>query len=112
LIKPIEKIQLKINHMPFIKGQSGNPKGKPPGTKNKVINPLRQIISDFLEQNFETIQADFKKLPPKDRAKVYSDLLQYGLPKLQTTSLDIDFNNCTDEQLDYLLDQLRGSIKE
>jgi len=36
--------------MPFKKGQSGNPKGKPKGTKNKLRTNLVQEILDIAEQ--------------------------------------------------------------
>jgi hypothetical protein len=87
------------------KFKAGNP-GRPKGASNKVTKPLRQIISDFLSANFETIQTDFKKLPPRDRAKVYSDLLQYGIPKLSSSSMEIDFNKFSDDQLDEIIDKI------
>ncbi|MCX6291633.1 MAG: DUF5681 domain-containing protein [Bacteroidetes bacterium] len=74
--------------MPFKKGKSGNENGKPRGTKNKTGKQLRETISDFLSDNFEKVVGDFNSLKPKDRVKLYCDLLQYGLPKLSTVSLD------------------------
>lgn len=88
------------------KGQTNNPAGKPPGTKNKVNAELREMISDFLNGEFDTIKADFKKLEPKDRMKVYTDLLNYGLPRLQATTLDIDFEALTEDQLQKIIDGL------
>lgn len=64
--------------------------GREKGTPNKITAQLREMISDFLTENFETVQQDFKELKPFERAKVYSDLLQYGLPKLQSVSLEIE----------------------
>ncbi len=74
----------------FKKGNSGNPNGRPKGAKNKTSTDLRELISNFLLENFETIQADFDELQPMERAKVFRDLLQYGLPKIQAISEDID----------------------
>lgn len=88
------------------KGKTNNPAGKPPGTKNKVNAELREMISDFLNTEFDTIKADFKKLEPKDRMKFYTDLLQYGLPRLQATTLDIDFEALTEDQLQKIIDGL------
>lgn len=72
-------------------GQKGHKKygGRAKGTPNKLTKELRTMISDFLQENFETIKGDYAKLSPKDRSKLYCDLLQYGLPKLQSTSIDI-----------------------
>ncbi len=74
--------------MPFKQGKSGNPQGKPKGAKNKTGLQLRETITDFLNDNFTKIVKDFNTLKPKDRVKLYCDLLQYGLPKLQSVTLE------------------------
>jgi hypothetical protein len=94
------------------KGNTNNPNGRPKGVPNKVTGQLRETITAFLEKNFEVILADFKKMQPKDRTKLYTDLLQYGLPKLQTTELDIDFSKMTDDQLDYIIGKLNQSAND
>lgn len=63
-------------------------KGREPGATNKTSMQLREMITDFLETNFEKVTTDFEQMKPKDRAKIYCDLLQYGLPRLQTVQLD------------------------
>lgn len=98
--------------MPFDKGQSGNPEGRPKGTANKITIQLRETISDFLENNFEQIKRDFKRLQPKDRAKLYCDLLQYSLPKLQAMQLETEFDKLTDAQLDYIIEGLKKNNTE
>ena len=75
-----------------MKFQKGNT-GKPKGAKNKVGLALRETISDFLTDNFTKIEKDFSKLSPKDRARLYCDLLQYGLPKLQSVNLGVEPEN-------------------
>jgi hypothetical protein len=98
--------------MAFKKGESGNKKGRPAGTPNRVTSELREMISDFLQGEFETVKNNFKNLQPKEQAKVYCDLLQYGLPRLSNVSSQFDFENLTDQQLDYLLDQLKQAGNE
>lgn len=88
------------------KGKTNNPAGKPPGAKNKVNAELREMISGFLNESFEIVKADFLKLEPKDKLKFYTDLLQYGLPKLQATTLDIDFDSLSDDQLTLIINGL------
>lgn len=92
--------------MAFIKGTSGNISGRPKGSKNKAGEDLRNLISNFLEKRFEGIINDFESLEAKDRIKVYTDLLQYGLPKLQAVSNELNFENLTDEQLDEIINRL------
>jgi hypothetical protein len=68
---------------------TNNPAGKPPGTKNKINAELRDMIGDFLNNKFETVVAEFDKLEPKEKLKFYTDLLNYGLPKLLATDLSV-----------------------
>ena len=90
----------------FKEGQSGNLKGRPKGAKNKIGGDLRELISDFLTEQFPVIVEDFKKLKPRERARIYGDLLQYGLPKLQSISLDTQLEKLTEEQLSELMERL------
>ena len=92
--------------MPFVKGFSGNPDGRPKGAGNKTGTQLRETITGFLENNFERVVSDFEELTPKDRVKFYCDLLQYGLPRLQAVQLETDFERLPDDQLDYIINQL------
>lgn len=85
--------------MAFEKGVSGNVNGRPAGATNKTSGKLRQVITDFLEQRFEQIVKDFEQLEPKDRIKVFTDLLQYSVPKLQAMQLETDFDKLTDRQI-------------
>jgi predicted component of type VI protein secretion system len=95
--------------MSFVKGKSGNPTGRPVGSKSKPTTQLRATITSFLEEKFETIKDDFDTLPAKDRARLYTDLLQYGIPKLQAMTLETEFDTMTDEQLDQIIERLKQS---
>jgi len=81
--------------MPLKKGQTNNPNGRPKGSRNKVTASLRARINDFLNDNWQNLQKDFDKLEPKDRLQFYEKLLQYGLPRLQSTELTGEFQNIT-----------------
>ena len=98
--------------MPYQKGQSGNVNGKPKGAKNKLGLELREMIGDFLAENFEKIKEDFHSLTPRERSKLYCDLLQYGLPRLQAINLDMEFEDMTEEQLDEIIERLKQSAKQ
>ena len=92
--------------MPFEKGISGNPDGRPKGTTNKTTSQLRETITAWLDNNFESMLSDYEVLNPKERVKVYCDLLQYGLPRLQAVKLETDYDNLTIGQVNTDLQKL------
>ena len=94
--------------MPFEQGISGNPKGRPKGGANKSTAALRQMIGNFLENNFEEVVRVFEQLAPKDRIKVYCELLQYGVPRLQAVQLETEFDNLPESQLDQIIHELKN----
>jgi hypothetical protein len=94
--------------MAFEKGISGNPEGRPKGAVNRTSQQLREMISGFLEENFEKVVSDFGELKPKDRVKLYCDLLQYGLPRLQAVQIETEFDRLPDDQLEDLINGLKG----
>jgi hypothetical protein len=97
--------------MAFEKGQSGNPSGRRPGAPNKVTTKLRETISAFLDDQFDIIKEDFKELKAPDRVRLYIELLQYGVPKLQSVQLETEFDRLSDEQLQEIVDELTNRIK-
>ena len=76
--------------MAFKKGQSGNPKGRPRGAKNKATNELREWVERFINDNLDTIANDIKELDPNERVKFFLALLNYTLPKQQSVKADIN----------------------
>ena len=90
--------------------KKGNP-GKPKGAKNKKSLQLRETISNFLNDNFEIVVNDFKTLDPKDRSKLYVDLLPYSISKLQSVTMDMQFDQLSDEQINSIIETLKQSAK-
>ncbi len=76
--------------MAFKKGQSGNPKGRPRGAKNKATNELREWVERFINDNLDTIANDIKELDPNERVKFFLALLNYTLPKQQSVKAEIN----------------------
>ncbi|MEO9146188.1 MAG: DUF5681 domain-containing protein [Ginsengibacter sp.] len=98
--------------MAFKKGISGNPTGRPKGANNKATSDLRTWINQFIDENREQIKDDWKKLDAKDRLLMFEKLLKYSIPALQATSLDLNFEKLTDEQLDEIINRLTEANEE
>lgn len=90
----------------FIKGQSGNPSGRPKGTKNKTNEHLRTMIGDFLTDAFPKMVEEFDNLDPHQQHKLFTDLLTYGLPKLSSVSMGVQYDNMTDKELQQIIEGL------
>ena len=88
----------------FQKGEGGRPKGK----SNKATGNLREWVSNFIDNNREQIQRDWKGLAPKDRIILFEKMLKYVLPTLQTTNLTSDFEKLSEEQLDLIIKRLKN----
>ena len=70
--------------MPFEKGKSGNPSGKPKGSANKSTKEARalfvQIMNGQIEHIAEAMEAVREENPVK-YLDVLSKLFQYSMPK-------------------------------
>ena len=63
--------------------------GRVKGTPNRVTKNLRERISGFLDDNWQEAVESWKMIyDPKDKVKLYIDLVQYTVPKLQSVNLD------------------------
>lgn len=95
------------------KGQTNNTKGRPAGSLNKLSNELRQLITEFLRENFGEVKKIWLNCKnDKDKLSFYKELLKYSVPALQSTEITGDFEKLTDEQLDYIIDELKNSQSE
>lgn len=84
--------------------------GRQAGTPNKVTTDLRQSIQAFLDANWPQVQKEFNALEAKDKLQFIDKMLAYSLPKLQATSLTMDFERLTDDQLDVIIENLKSTL--
>lgn len=94
------------------KGRTNNPNGRPAGLVIKMSRDLRKSITEFLEKHFDEVVATWEKLSDQDKVKFYRDLLQYAVPRLQSTQLRTEYDLLTDEQLDHIIDELKKAAYE
>jgi len=83
-----------------MKGKTNNPYGRPAGIPNKLTKDLRKIIEEFVKDNIENVKQDFQKLEPKDRTKIFVDLLQYVIPKYQSINAMVNMENIENHRIE------------
>ena len=77
--------------MGFVKGKSGNPKGKQPGTLNLVTADVRETIKAALSGiTGDQLATRLKQLDHKDFIDAYTKLAEFVTPKLARTALAAD----------------------
>ena len=69
--------------MAFEAGVSGNPNGRPVGSKNKITVELHDKIGGFLQDNLGSLQDNYDKLSPGEKLKFIVGLLPYVMPKIR-----------------------------
>lgn len=90
----------------FSPGRSGNPAGRPKNSKNRATEDLRAKISDFLDENWDRVQADFNRLGPEKRLNFLEKLLKFCVPPKISVDLRREVEALTDQQLDELAEKI------
>jgi transcription termination factor NusB len=104
------KQQLKYNVMPYKKGQSGNPNGRPKNSKNKATEDFRAKINEFITENWDHVQKDYDSMDPEKRLTFFERILKYTLPPLQSLSVDANIRNELEKLSDEQLNQVAEKI--
>lgn len=74
--------------MPFTKGNSGNPNGRPKGAVNNTTKEVREVLSTFVEPN--KLKEVLEQInDPVEYINAISKLLPYCLPKMKAIDPDI-----------------------
>lgn len=64
-----------------MKRHTNNPNGRPPGSKNKTTEEIRQIVKNLEASNVKQLKKDLSELTPKERVEAVTKLLAFVLPK-------------------------------
>ena len=66
----------------FKKGESGNPKGRPPGP-SEVTAEMRERFKTIISDELEKLPEILNRLDDKERLQMMIKMLPYCLPKTQ-----------------------------
>ena len=75
--------------MPFTKGNSGNPLGRPKGSLNHSTKEVRELLSSALNTN--KIKEMLERIEePTDYINAISKILPYCVPKVKPIDVEIE----------------------
>lgn len=75
--------------------------GRTKGTPNKVSGELRKRIASFLEERWDEAVNEWENIKePKDKVKLYIELMAYVMPKLQSVTLEGSLNTSSSVEED------------
>jgi len=92
--------------MPYKTGQSGNPNGRKKGAINKVAKPIKEQLSEFLNEKIQELPAIWNKLNARDKAQFLKDLWPYYMARMQAIQMEVDLGGLNESQLDYIINGL------
>ena len=77
--------------MPFKKGHSGNPSGRPIGAVNKTTKELREQLSTIIQEEIQQLPSYFKSITDnKTKIELLSKFLPYIVPKMQSIKQEVN----------------------
>jgi hypothetical protein len=56
--------------------------GRKKGTPNKVTKERRELISEFLNENWDDFKQNYKNADPPTKLKIYMEMIPYTTPKM------------------------------
>jgi len=91
-------------------GKTNNPNGRPKGKPNRITGEMRGWIQQLINDNKDQLENDLKALEPKERWQIVERLMNYCTPKQSAVDADLNLSLLSDEQLNYVINQLLNQI--
>lgn len=95
--------------MKFEKGKSGNPTGRPKGTRNNATYEVKELVISVLKKEYTAVKIsqDIKKLDAGQRLNFFFKLARLILPREQ--DLKIDYNKLSEDDIDLIIDKISSN---
>ena len=92
--------------MKFEKGKSGNPTGRPKGTRNNATYEVKELVISVLKKDYTAakISQDIKKLDAGQRLNFFFKLARLILPREQ--DFRIDYNKLSEDDIDLIINKI------
>ena len=84
--------------MPFEKGESGNPAGRPKGSKNRSTKAMKEALSQLVDDNLENMSDWLNEMArddPKAAFQCMLNLMEFQMPKMSRVTW-IDENEASE----------------
>lgn len=85
----------------FKKGHSGNPAGKPKGSKNRTTDEMRVFLQQVIDKNYEKLEEDLAKMSPSARWMIIEKMSKYFMPTLTKNDNDTTINGGINIRVSY-----------
>lgn len=79
--------------MPFEKGKSGNPNGRPVGAINKSTAKFKELGAAMMNEDIDRLKSEMAKLEGKDYVDAYCKLIEFFAPKLSRQEVKSEVTN-------------------
>lgn len=100
----------------FVKGVSGNPKGRTKGATNKITNEIRDTMALFVKEKGLPVLFDrFESMTDRLKVDFVTKILTYVTPTLSAQKNEIDITNGTGKievKISYGDEEINQSIGE
>jgi hypothetical protein len=87
-------------------GQSGNPNGRPRGSRNKRTQEIQEHLTEFFSGRLQDLERMYGEGNDEMKLRIWKDFSPYVLPRLHATQAEISLEKMSPSEIDALLSKL------